>query len=898
MDIRKTFLEYFKKNDHIIMPSSSLIPTDDPSILLTTAGMQQFKPYYLGIKKPPSKKITTVQKCFRTSDIEKVGYTDQHLTFFEMLGNFAFADYFKKEAINFAMDFILNVLKLPVDKLSAGVFSGDGKISADNESIGYWNFWGIPETRIYKYGKSENFWGPAGETGPCGPCSEIYYDFGPEFGCKKGDCSPSCECGRFLEIWNLVFTQYNFNGKDYEELPNKNIDTGMGLERIVAVIEANPSVFKTSLFAEIVSKIEELSWKKLTLKNDKSYNENINRSIKVVADHSRAVVFLIADGVAPSNESRGYILRRIIRRAIRFGRLLEFKDYFLNDIVEIIVKNYSNTYPELHDRKDTIFKIINDEEIRFSQTLKEGTKVLLQKIEGLKASKQKYLAPEDSFRLYDTFGFPVELTVEILKENALGIEMNKFNEYLKSHSKKSRQKTIFYKKIDLNLDLYKKIAEEIEVSFSGYQEYKKITSVKYILKVAPDGRAEIANELVDGQNGEIILGNTPFYGEKGGQVGDRGVIKTEKATFVVEDTQIPLEGLIIHSGKIKEGIIKTSDEVSAEVDVLNRKNISKNHTSTHILHWALRTVFGKDVAQSGSSVADDRFRFDYSINEAPAQENLERVEKIINEKIQKDDIVRCFETTKEYADEIGAISLFDEKYGKFVRVVEIDDYSRELCGGIHVNRTGEIGLLKILSDSSIGANIRRIEAITGLYAFNYLNSNYKILKELSTSLDTDPDKLLNKIELLKTSLKKIQDDIIALQVKAIKKEIISKNEKLLKEVGFNLIDFDFTRSDYNLEIDIKTMGLIGDELINTLEGKSTFIIFENIINGKPVVLLQSSKDLVNKGINCGLIAKDLGKILKGGGGGKAEFAQVGGSDMNALRKAVEFAKSKVYKILS
>ncbi|MBM3714095.1 MAG: alanine--tRNA ligase, partial [Actinobacteria bacterium] len=318
MDIRKTFLEYFKKNDHLVMPSSSLIPSDDQSVLLTTAGMQQFKPYYLGIKKPPSKKITTIQKCFRTSDIEKVGYTDQHLTFFEMLGNFAFADYFKKEAINFAMDFILNILKLPLNKLSAGVFSGDDKIPADSESAGYWNLLGIPETRIYKYGKSENFWGPAGDSGPCGPCSEIYYDFGPEFGCKKKDCSPGCGCGRFLEIWNLVFTQYNFNGRDYKELPDKNIDTGMGLERIAAVIEGYPSVFKTPLFEDIVLKIEELSGRKLTSIKDKMYNENINRCIKIVADHSRAVVFLITDGVVPSNESRGYILRRIIRRAVRF----------------------------------------------------------------------------------------------------------------------------------------------------------------------------------------------------------------------------------------------------------------------------------------------------------------------------------------------------------------------------------------------------------------------------------------------------------------------------------------------------------------------------------------------------------------------------------------------------
>ncbi|MBM3707126.1 MAG: alanine--tRNA ligase [Actinobacteria bacterium] len=898
MDIRKTFLEYFKKNDHLVMPSSSLIPSDDQSVLLTTAGMQQFKPYYLGIKKPPSKKITTIQKCFRTSDIEKVGYTDQHLTFFEMLGNFAFADYFKKEAINFAMDFILNILKLPLNKLSAGVFSGDDKIPADSESAGYWNLLGIPETRIYKYGKSENFWGPAGDSGPCGPCSEIYYDFGPEFGCKKKDCSPGCGCGRFLEIWNLVFTQYNFNGRDYKELPDKNIDTGMGLERIAAVIEGYPSVFKTPLFEDIVLKIEELSGRKLTSIKDKMYNENINRCIKIVADHSRAVVFLITDGVVPSNESRGYILRRIIRRAVRFGKMLDIKDYFLNDIAEITIKNYLQNYPELKNMKDIIFRIINDEEKRFSNTLREGTRVLAQKIEELTSSGLKYLAPEYSFRLYDTFGFPVELTAEILKESGLDLDVSKFNEYLKSHSEKSKVKTAFNKKVDLNLDLYKKIATEIEVYFSGYEKLKTDTIVKYILKIYGDGRAAITDKLTEGEYGEIICENTPFYGEKGGQVGDRGIIRTNNAIFTVEDTQLPVEGLIIHRGKVKEGTIKTSDKVSAEVDLLNRKNISKNHTSTHLLHWALRTVFGTDVFQSGSSVSGERLRFDYSTGKVPSRQEIEKIERLINDKIQKDDIVRCFETTKEYADETGAISLFDEKYGKFVRVVEINDYSRELCGGIHVNRTGEIGLLKIISESGIGSNIRRIEAVAGLFAFDYLSSSNKILEQLSTILDTDEDRLVNRVESLKMSEKKMKDDITDLKVKAIKREIILKNEELLQEGKLNLIEFDFTKSDFSLDIDTKTMGLIGDELINQFKNKNTFIIFSNIINNKSIIILHSSKDLVDKGINCGLIAKEIGKILKGGGGGKAEFANIGGSDINALGKAAEFVRNKVLEILT
>ncbi|MBM3712954.1 MAG: hypothetical protein FJW56_05910, partial [Actinobacteria bacterium] len=560
--------------------------------------------------------------------------------------------------------------------------------------------------------------------------------------------------------------------------------------------------------------------------------------------------------------------------------------------------NYLQNYPELKNMKDIIFRIINDEEKRFSNTLREGTRVLAQKIEELTSSGLKYLAPEYSFRLYDTFGFPVELTAEILKESGLDLDVSKFNEYLKSHSEKSKVKTAFNKKVDLNLDLYKKIATEIEVYFSGYEKLKTDTIVKYILKIYGDGRAAITDKLTEGEYGEIICENTPFYGEKGGQVGDRGIIRTNNAIFTVEDTQLPVEGLIIHRGKVKEGTIKTSDKVSAEVDLLNRKNISKNHTSTHLLHWALRTVFGTDVFQSGSSVSGERLRFDYSTGKVPSRQEIEKIERLINDKIQKDDIVRCFETTKEYADETGAISLFDEKYGKFVRVVEINDYSRELCGGIHVNRTGEIGLLKIISESGIGSNIRRIEAVAGLFAFDYLSSSNKILEQLSTILDTDEDRLVNRVESLKMSEKKMKDDITDLKVKAIKREIILKNEELLQEGKLNLIEFDFTKSDFSLDIDTKTMGLIGDELINQFKNKNTFIIFSNIINNKSIIILHSSKDLVDKGINCGLIAKEIGKILKGGGGGKAEFANIGGSDINALGKAAEFVRNKVLEILT
>lgn len=915
MDIRKIFLDYFEKNGHLIMPSASLIPADDPSVLLTTAGMQQFKPYYLGIEKPPKTRISTIQKCFRTSDIDRVGYTNQHLTFFEMLGNFAFADYFKKEAINYSMDFLLNILKIPVEKLSVGVFAGDGGIPKDREAIEFWKKIGIPDERIYKFGKCENFWGPAGDTGPCGPCTEIYYDFGEEFGCGDKDCNPNCNCDRFLEIWNLVFTQYNFNGKKYLELPNKNIDTGMGLERIAAVLEGDPSVFRTSLFKEIIKKIEKISGKKLSDEN----SEN-NRGIKIIADHSRAITFLISDGVLPSNEGRGYILRRILRRAIRFGRIIGIEGYFLNEISSQVIRSYEDAYPQLEKKKEFLFGVINDEEKRFSQTLKDGTKVLMQNIEASKSMGKKYMDAKDAFRLYDTFGFPVELTVEVLKENDLDLDFDKFNEYLKSHSRKSKEKTTFNKKIDSKIDLYKKLAMEFELEFVGYNQLKASSEILSIIKTGienketviqgchpdkektsilyPEKSAEAGsvNTLSEGERGELVIKATPFYGEKGGQAGDRGTISTNTAKFIVEDTKIPVEGLIIHGGWVSYGKLNEGDEIIAEVDSSFRKNISKNHTATHILHWALRAIYGKEVTQAGSFVGDDRFRFDYNIHKEVSGESIEKIEKIINERIQKDDIVRCFETTKEYADELGAISLFGEKYGKFVRVVEINNYSRELCGGIHVGRTGEIGLLKIISDSSIGANVRRIEAYTGMYAYSYLANSNKILKGLAVEMDTDENNIKSRFENIKNYTDNLEEDFNFLQINSAKKEILSKFPEK-PEGNLKVINFDFTGADFKYKLDAKRMGMIGDEIINSLKGLNVFIVLGNIINGKPVLLLQASSNLLNNGIDCSMLAREAGKILKGGGGGKKEFAQVGGSDVGALGEAISFIVKKVREIL-
>jgi alanyl-tRNA synthetase len=897
MDIRKEFLDFFKKNDHLILPSSGLIPDNDPSVLLTTAGMQQFKPYYLGVKKPPYPRISTVQKCFRTSDIERIGDTERHLSFFEMLGNFAFADYFKKEAISLALDFILNILKLPESKLYFTVFSGHGELPVDEDARKCWISNGIKNDRIFYFGMKDNFWGPAGTTGPCGPSTEIYYDFGKEFGCGSPSCNPNCDCGRFIEIWNLVFTQYNFDGKNYSDLPNKNIDTGMGLERIYAAVSDCNSVYGTSLFAGILKKLKEISGRELKTKIENREDTSANKALKIISDHSRSIYFLISNGVMPSNEGRGYILRRIIRRAIRFGKVLGINDYFLNEIGSVIINQYNNAYPELIEKKDSAFQIVSDEEKRFSNTLKEGIKLLNTSIASLKKENKKFLDPNDAFRLYETYGFPLELTVEILAENKLLIDMEKIDLFMKKHIEDSKEKTVFDKKIIENVEEYKAFSKEITCEFAGYEKIETNSAIIKILKNTGNIKI-LAEELRENESGEIILNKTPFYGEKGGEIGDRGlIVLNDESVFIVEDTIIPVEGIYTHCGFVKKGTLKINDNVQAKVDTAFRKSISKNHTATHLLHWALRTFYGKEAAQAGSLVTDLRIRFDYNFFGEPENEMIPRLENIINKKIQDNDIVKIFETTKEYAEEMGAVALFEEKYGKFVRVVEIDDFSRELCGGMHVKRTGEIGLFKIIGDSGIGSNLRRIEAVTGFAAFNFLNEKSIIVKEASEYLGVNDSNLMHNILSLKTGIENLNVKLENLTLKIAKSDILNKYSGYFKQEDLKIIFFDFSKHDYHENLSAKTMGILSDEIKDQYKNTKVFISLANEINNKPVMIFNSTKDLIEKGINCSSIAKETGKIIGGGGGGKPDFAQSGGTETSLVVKAFEFLDEKVKNIL-
>ncbi|MHB1376006.1 MAG: alanine--tRNA ligase [Candidatus Humimicrobiaceae bacterium] len=897
MDIRKEFLEFFKKNDHLILPSSGLIPDNDPSVLLTTAGMQQFKPYYLGVKKPPYPRISTVQKCFRTSDIERIGDTERHLTFFEMLGNFAFADYFKKEAISMALDFLLNILKVPEKKLYFTVFGGHKDLPIDEDARRYWISSGIKADRIFNFGMKDNFWGPAGTTGPCGPSTEIYYDFGPEYGCGSSSCNPNCDCGRYIEIWNLVFTQYNFDGKNYKDLPNKNIDTGMGLERIYAAVSGSNSVYRTPLFFEILKKLKDISGMELKIKVESSNDINTNRALKIISDHSRSIYFLISDGVMPSNEGRGYILRRIIRRAIRFGRVLCINDYFLNEIGSVIISQYDSAYPELNERKDFAFQIVSDEEKRFSNTLKEGTRLLSASIADLKKNNDKFLDPNDAFRLYETYGFPVELTKEILAENNLLIDMEKINLFMRKHVEDSKEKTLFDKKIIENIEEYKAFSKEIECEFTGYEKTETSSKIIKILKNTGNKKT-VCEELLENDSGEIILNKTPFYGEKGGEIGDKGlIVLNDDSVFVVEDTRIPVEDIFIHCGYVRRGKFKINDNIQAKVDIAFRKAISKNHSATHLLHWALRTLYGKEAAQAGSFVSDLRIRFDYNFFGEPESDMISKLENIINKKIQENDIVKIFETTKAYAEEIGAVALFEEKYGKFVRVVEIDDYSRELCGGMHVKRTGEIGLFKIVQDSGIGSNLRRIEAATGFTALNLLNERSDIVKETSEHLGVDDSQIIGNIINLKISIENLNIKLENLTIKIAKTDILNKYSNSFRPGDLKIILFDFSCLDYGDNLSAKTIGVLSDEIKDYFKNEKIFIALANSINCKPVMIFNTSKDLVEKGISCSVIAKDTAKIIGGGGGGKPDFAQSGGSDPALVGKAFEFLQERIKNIL-
>ncbi|MDR4504656.1 MAG: alanine--tRNA ligase [Candidatus Scalindua sp.] len=868
-EIRKRYLSFFEKKGHTILPSDSLVPEDDPTLLFTGAGMNQFKDMFLGKGTLNIKRATTCQKCIRTGDIENVGRTPSHHTFFEMLGNFSFGDYFKTGAIEMAWEFMLQEMKLPEEKLAVSVFVDD------EESYRIWSKKiGVPEDKIYRFGEKDNFW-PAsapsqGPNGPCGPCSEIYYDRGHEAGCRRKECAPDCDCERFVEIWNLVFTQFDRKETGVlEPLPNKNVDTGMGLERMASVMQGTPTNFEIDIFQPIIQNISELV--QVPYDGQRESGKMMNR----IADHLRAITFCIADGVLPSNEGRGYIERRLLRKAVRDGLNLGKEDSFLYKLVPIVAEVMHAQYPDIKGRCENIARIIKNEEERFHETLYLGSRRLGELMETLRRNRQEVLTGPDAFLLYDTYGFPFEMTESILRENNLKIDRPGFQKEM--HLQRQRAKESSNMKGNIfdegPLDKIKKSTSE--TVFLGYNNHEIEGKVTGLIV-----NEQLVHSAERYQDVLIVLDQTPFYGESGGQIGDTGTIQTKDTEIEVKDTKVS-NNLTVHMGTIVKGKIVTHENVISKIDRKRRAAIKRNHTATHLLHYVLRKVIGDHAEQSGSLVAAHRLRFDFHHFAGVKKEELEKIEELMNEKIMENSDVTTEEMSLNEAKAIGAVALFGEKYRENVRVVTIGDFSRELCGGTHVVSTGEIGLFKIVHESSVAAGIRRIEAVTGQDAMARTKHKEEILGKLCHILDTHENAVLERAEEL------------VLQIKELKKEL-QKTKKESSRVNItNIIDHARKIEGVSIVtemvegVDKGDLRKIVDLLKKSL--RSVAIVLGTVDDGRVTMVTAFSNDLVKSGLHAGNLAKEIAEIVGGGGGGRADMAQAGGRFPKKVDEAFDFA---------
>jgi len=872
-EIRQKFINFFKeKHNSVHIASSSLIP-DNPTVLLTTAGMLQFVPIFLGYEAPPNPpRAVTVQKCARAggkdSDIENVGRTPRHHTFFEMLGNFSFGDYFKKEIIPWSWDFVTNDLGLDKSKLWVTVFE------TDDESFEIWkNDVGVPAERILRKGKKDNFWGPPGPTGPCGPCTEIHYDLGEEYKCSNPQCGiDTCECDRYVEIWNLVFMELNKDEEgNFTPLEKKNVDTGMGLERITMVVNGFTSTFDTDLLQPIVKKVCELS--------DKEYKDNPKDdiSIRIITDHARCVTFLISDGLIPGNEGRNYVLRMILRRALRHGKILGVELPFLYKIVDTVVENYKETYPELEKNKEKVISIIKKEEERFSRTIDRGVNLLEEIMQ--KSSDTKVLSGEESFKLYDTFGFPFELTKEMAEEEGFSVDEDGFKKAMEEQKVRARGARAAVRLTDdtIYIEIFEKIGA---TNFIGYSEIKSSDSI--IKTLIKDGT--ISDSLEEGDIAEIILDKTPFYAESGGQVGDTGIIKSENFEAEVLNTT-KFNDLFIHKVQIKNGEAKVGEKVSAVIDEARRKDIMIHHTSAHLLQSALREVLGDSVAQAGSQVEPDRTRFDFSFDRGLNEQEVEKVENLINKWINENYKRVTKELSIDEAKASGAIALFGEKYGDKVRVVSIEGVSKELCGGTHADSTGKIRLCKVVSESAIAAGTRRIELVCGQKAFDYLNNYYKELTKVSKKLKTPPTEVAERLEKLQDELNISQKRIEVLETEIAESKIDALSGQAVEINDGKLL---VTKVE---DIPSKALRVltekIGDKLGNSI------VVLACVEDEKISITAKVSQNLIAKGINAGKLVNEIASKCDGKGGGKPNFAQAGAKDVSKLDEALLEVKNKL-----
>ncbi|MCX7822751.1 MAG: alanine--tRNA ligase [Syntrophobacterales bacterium] len=880
--IRAEFLEFFRERGHTIVKSSSLIPKDDPSLLFTNAGMVQFKRCFLGEEKRSYRRAASSQKCMRAggkhNDLENVGYTARHHTFFEMLGNFSFGDYFKKEAIEFAWYFLTENLGLPQDRLYATIHEGDDSmgLGPDEEARTLWARY-LPEDRILAFSTKDNFW-MMGDTGPCGPCSEIVIDQGEAFGCGKPDCKPGCDCDRYLELWNLVFMQFNRKPDGtLEPLPKPSIDTGMGLERIAAVVQGVPSNYDTDIFAPIMVRIEAISGNKYGADKSKDI------SIKVIADHVRASTFLINDGVLPSNEGRGYVLRRVIRRALRHGRFLNLDKPFLYEVAPAVAEAMRDVYPELIENMSYIQEVILHEEKRFSETLDFGLKLLNQEIDRLRVTKEKEIPGELVFKLYDTYGFPTDIVTDMAKQLNLSVNLTRYEE-LMSHQREQSRKSWKGSGEQSVSEVHREIVTEYgPTRFLGYETTKAKSRV---IAIVHNGLS--AQEAHEGEEIEIVTRETPFYGEAGGQVGDKGIIRSHKSVVDVLDARKLPGDLIVHIGRVTEGYIKVGDEVEMEVREDLRLDTARHHTATHILHAILRQVLGDHVRQAGSLVAPDRFRFDFTHFKAISDEELQLIEDLVNEEIQRDRPVTIKETTFDDAIALGAIALFEEKYGDRVRLVEIPELSRELCGGTHIGRTLEVGMFFIIEEISVAAGIRRIEAVAGRRAFEMARKWKKLLYDASNRLKTHPEALPERIERLLE-----QQRLAEKELERLKQSLIAVKSQDILDQFEQIGDLKAIISEVEVE-DPKRLREIYDRFKEKYKEKSILILGSRH-EGRVLLLVGVSPDITGK-YSAGEIIKVLAEMVGGRGGGRADMAQAGGNQPEnleaALKKAREIIKGK------
>lgn len=879
--IRAEFLEFFRDRGHTIVKSSSLIPKDDPTLLFTNAGMVQFKRCFLGEEKRPYTRATSSQKCMRAggkhNDLENVGYTARHHTFFEMLGNFSFGDYFKEEAIEFAWHFLTENLGLPKDRLYATIHEGDPSmgLGPDEEARKIWLRY-LPESRILAFSTKDNFW-MMGDTGPCGPCSEIIIDQGEAYGCGKPDCKPGCDCDRYLELWNLVFMQFNRKPDGtLEPLPKPSIDTGMGLERIAAVVQGVPSNYDTDLFAPIMARIETISGHKYG--SDKTFDV----SIKVIADHARASTFLVNDGVLPSNEGRGYVLRRVIRRALRHGRYLGLDKPFLYEVAPAVAEAMNDAYPDVMENLSYIQEVILHEEKRFSETLDFGLRLLNQEIERIKESRESEIPGELVFKLYDTYGFPTDIVTDMAKQLNLSVNLARYEELMAQQREQSRKSWKGSGEQFVG-EVYREIiAEHGSTQFVGYETTKDKSR---IIAIVQNGQS--VQEAHKGDTVEIVTRKTPFYGEAGGQVGDRGTIKSSKSLIDILDTKKLPGDLIVHIGKVAEGQIKVGDEVELEVDEALRRDTARHHTATHILHAVLRKVLGDHVRQAGSLVAPDRFRFDFTHFKALSDEELRLIEELVNEEIHKDLPVTVREMSFDDAIAVGAIALFEEKYGDRVRLVEIEGLSKELCGGTHIVRTSDVGMFLIIEESSVAAGVRRIEAVAGRRALEVARSWRRLLQEVSSKLKARPDDLPERIEKLLE-----QQKVTEKELERLKQSLIATKSQDILEQPEQIGDVKAIIAEVEAE-DPRRLREIYDRFKERYREKSILVLGSRQ-EEKALLLVGVSPDLTSK-YPAGNMIKLLAEAVGGRGGGRADMAQAGGTQPEKLGAALKKAREIIGK---